>query len=84
VHAPIFALTLIVYHTVAGYDHRSEMSDCSADGRKGAPLRQKIQENFDKRDKKAQITFPLRYSFPLKVVKSHGKVKSKSMENCPA
>jgi hypothetical protein len=29
-----------------------------------------IQENFDKRDKiKAQITFPLRHFFPLKVVK---------------
>jgi hypothetical protein len=29
-----------------------------------------IQENFDKRDKKkAQITFPLRPFFPLKVVK---------------
>jgi hypothetical protein len=27
-----------------------------------------IQENFDKRDKKAQITFPLRHFFPLKVV----------------
>jgi hypothetical protein len=40
-HAPIFifALTLIVYHTVAGYDQRSEISDCSADGRRGAPLR---------------------------------------------
>jgi hypothetical protein len=28
-----------------------------------------IQENFDKRKKKAQITFPLRHFFPLKVVK---------------
>jgi hypothetical protein len=28
-----------------------------------------IQENFDKRDKKTQITFPLRHFFPLKVVK---------------
>jgi hypothetical protein len=29
-----------------------------------------LQENFDKRDKKkAQITFPLRDFFPLKVVK---------------
>jgi hypothetical protein len=29
-----------------------------------------LQENFDKRDKKkAQITFPLRHFFPLKVVK---------------
>jgi hypothetical protein len=34
--------------------------------------------------KEAQITFPLRHFFPLKVVKSHGKVKSNSMENCPA
>jgi hypothetical protein len=30
----------------------------------------KVQENFDKRDqKKAQITFPLRRFFPLKVVR---------------
>jgi hypothetical protein len=28
-----------------------------------------VQENFDKREKKAQITFPLRHFFPLKVVK---------------
>jgi hypothetical protein len=28
-----------------------------------------VQENFDKRDKKAQITFPLRHFYPLKVVK---------------
>jgi hypothetical protein len=34
--------------------------------------------------KKAQITFPLRIFFPVKVVKYHGKVKSNSMENCPA
>jgi hypothetical protein len=34
--------------------------------------------------KKAQIIFPLRHFFPLKVVKQHGKVKSNSMENCPA
>jgi hypothetical protein len=34
--------------------------------------------------KKAQTTFPLRHFFPLKVVKKHGKVKSNSMENCPA
>jgi hypothetical protein len=27
-----------------------------------------VQENFDKRDKKKQITFPLRHFFPLKVV----------------
>jgi hypothetical protein len=28
-----------------------------------------VQENFDKRDKKEQINFPLRHNFPLKVVK---------------
>jgi hypothetical protein len=28
-----------------------------------------LQENFDKREKKTQITFPLRHVFPLKVVK---------------
>jgi hypothetical protein len=28
-----------------------------------------VQENFDKRDKKAQITFPLRHISPLQVVK---------------
>jgi hypothetical protein len=28
-----------------------------------------VQETFDKRGKKAQITFPLRPFFPLKVVK---------------
>jgi hypothetical protein len=28
-----------------------------------------IQENFEKRKKKAQITFSLRHFFPLKVVK---------------
>jgi hypothetical protein len=27
-----------------------------------------VKENFDKREKKAQITFPLRHFFPLKVV----------------
>jgi hypothetical protein len=28
----------------------------------------RVQENFDKREKKALITFPLRHFFPLKVV----------------
>jgi hypothetical protein len=27
-----------------------------------------LRENFDKREKKAQITFPFRHFFPLKVV----------------
>jgi hypothetical protein len=30
------------------------------------------------------MTFPLRHFFPLKFVKKHGKVKSNSMDYCPA
>jgi hypothetical protein len=39
--------------------------DCKYEGRPA----DRVQESFDKRDKKAQITFPLRHFYPLKVVK---------------
>jgi hypothetical protein len=38
-----------------------------------SPSPNEVQENFDKLDKKkAQITFPLRHFFPLKVVPLFG------------
>jgi hypothetical protein len=50
-----------------------------------ALLTDAVQENFDKRETKSTDNLlPLRHSLPLKVVKQHGKVKSNSMEMCPA